>query len=68
LQNVSYAGDTNLGDPVVAPFVTKSVLHLSIKAVGGSPSAITTTPVSDSALWGNVYGKAHGGVCSGVSF
>ncbi len=68
LQNVSYAGDVNLGDPVVAPFVTKTVLHLSIKPAGGSPSAITTTPVSDSALWGNVYGKAHGGVCSGVSF
>jgi simple sugar transport system substrate-binding protein/ribose transport system substrate-binding protein len=68
LQNVSYAGDTNLGDPVVAPFVTKALQHFTIKPAGGSPSAITTTPVSDSALWGNVYGKSHGGVCSGVSF
>jgi simple sugar transport system substrate-binding protein/ribose transport system substrate-binding protein len=68
LADVSYAGDTNLGDPVVAPFVTKTVEHLTIKPAGGSPSEITTTPVSDSALWGNVYGKAHGGVCSGVSF
>ena len=25
---------------------------------------MTSTPVSDNALWGNVYGSAHGGVCS----
>jgi ribose transport system substrate-binding protein len=68
LAPVRYAGDTNLGDPVVAPFVTKTVEHLSITPVGGSPSEITTTPVSDPNLWGNVYGKAHGGVCSGVTF
>jgi simple sugar transport system substrate-binding protein/ribose transport system substrate-binding protein len=64
LADVAYAGDKNLGDPIVAPFVTKTVEHLSIKPTGGSPSVITTTPVSDSALWGNVYGKAHGGVCA----
>jgi hypothetical protein len=25
---------------------------------------VTTTPVSDAQLWGNVYGAAHGGDCS----
>jgi hypothetical protein len=25
---------------------------------------VTTTPVTDQDLWGNVYGKAHGGVCA----
>ena len=28
LQMVSYAGDTNLGDPIVAPFVTKTAQTL----------------------------------------
>jgi len=66
LQNVSYQGDTNLADPIVAPFVTKSAQSLSLTtAVDGLPASTTTTPVSDGQLWGNVYGTAHGGVCSG---
>jgi ABC-type sugar transport system substrate-binding protein len=65
LQNVSFDGDTNLADPIVAPFVTKTADSLSLTtAVDGLPAAFTTTPVSDAALWGNVYGKAHGGVCA----
>jgi ABC-type sugar transport system substrate-binding protein len=64
LQMVTYAGDTNLGDPIVAPFVTKTAQTLTITPVDGQPGTVTTTPVSDSALWGNVYGAAHGGVCS----
>jgi len=64
LQNVSYKGDSNLGDPIVAPFVTKTTLHLTGKAIPGAPGSITTTPVTDANLWGNVYGAAHGGVCS----
>lgn len=65
LQNVSFDGDTNLADPIVAPFVTKSAMTLSVKTpVDGLPASVTTTPVSDASLWGNVYGKAHGGVCS----
>ncbi len=64
LQMVSYAGDTNLGDPIVAPFVTKSAQTFTITPVDGQSGTVTTTPVSDSALWGNVYGAAHGGVCS----
>jgi ABC-type sugar transport system substrate-binding protein len=64
LQMVSYAGDSNLGDPIVAPFVTKSAQTLSVKPVDGEPGTVSTTPVSDSQLWGNVYGASHGGVCS----
>lgn len=66
LANVSYKGDTNLGDPIVAPFVTKTKLTLHGKGVMGAPGTLVTTPVTDASLWGNVYGKAHGGVCSGV--
>jgi simple sugar transport system substrate-binding protein/ribose transport system substrate-binding protein len=64
LQMVSYAGDSNLGDPIVAPFVTKSSQTLTITPVDGQSGTVATTPVNDSALWGNVYGTAHGGVCS----
>jgi ABC-type sugar transport system substrate-binding protein len=65
LQNVSYNGDTNLADPIVAPFVTKTASTLSLKSpVDGLPASFTTTAVSDATLWGNVYGQAHGGVCS----
>jgi simple sugar transport system substrate-binding protein/ribose transport system substrate-binding protein len=65
LQNVTYQGDTNLADPIVAPFVTKSAATLSLSSpVDGLPGSLMTTPVSDQTLWGNVYGQAHGGVCS----
>jgi len=64
LQMVSYAGDTNLGDPIVAPFVTKATQTFTITPVDGQPGTVTSTPVSDNTLWGNVYGSAHGGVCS----
>jgi ABC-type sugar transport system substrate-binding protein len=65
LQNVSYDGDTNLADPIVAPFVTKTATKLSLTSpVDGLPGSFTTTAVSDSDLWGNVYGQAHGGVCA----
>jgi ABC-type sugar transport system substrate-binding protein len=65
LQNVAYDGDTNLADPIVAPFVTKTATKLSLTSpVDGLPASFTTTAVSDSSLWGNVYGQAHGGVCA----
>ncbi len=65
LQDVSYQGDSNLADPIVAPFVTKAEATLTVTTpVDGLPATVTTTPVSDSALWGNVYGAAHGGVCA----
>jgi ABC-type sugar transport system substrate-binding protein len=65
LQDVSYQGDTNLADPIVAPFVTKAQATLSLATpVDGLPGSVTTTPVADSSLWGNVYGAAHGGVCA----
>jgi simple sugar transport system substrate-binding protein/ribose transport system substrate-binding protein len=65
LQNVSYQGDTNLADPIVAPFVTKSTASLTLASpVDGLSASLTTTPVTDQTLWGNVYGNAHGGVCA----
>jgi ABC-type sugar transport system substrate-binding protein len=64
LQMVSYAGDSNLGDPIVAPFVTKTAQTLTVTPVDGLSGAVATTPVSDAQLWGNVYGSAHGGDCS----
>jgi simple sugar transport system substrate-binding protein/ribose transport system substrate-binding protein len=64
LQMVSYAGDSNLGDPIVAPFVTKAAQTLTVNPVLGLPGTVATTPVSNAKLWGNVYGQAHGGVCS----
>jgi simple sugar transport system substrate-binding protein/ribose transport system substrate-binding protein len=59
LQMITYKGDTNLADPIVAPFVTKT--KQSLKA---GDISVTTTPVTDQSLWGNVFGNAHGGVCS----
>ena len=68
LQNVSYQGDTNLADPIVAPFVTKTATTLTLASpVDGLPGSVTTTPVTDPTLWGNVYGQAHGGVCAASS-
>ncbi len=65
LQNVTYQGDTNLADPIVAPFVTKTQASLSLASpVAGLPATVMTTPVTDQTLWGNVYGNAHGGVCT----
>ena len=64
LQMVSYAGDSNLGDPIVAPFVTKASQSLTVTPVDGLSGTVSSTPVSDAQLWGNVYGTAHGGVCS----
>src|SRR5580693_4765812 len=64
LQMVTYAGDSNLGDPMVAPFVTKSGQTFNVTPVDGLPGTVTSTAVSDAQLWGNVYGTAHGGVCS----
>ena len=65
LMDVSYSGDTNLADPIVAPFVTKTAQTLTVSTpVDGLPATMTTTPVSDQDLWGNVYGAAHGGDCA----
>jgi hypothetical protein len=63
---VTYQGDTNLADPIVAPFVTKAAQTLTVASpVDGLPGSFTTDAVSDADLWGNVYGAANGGVCSG---
>jgi ABC-type sugar transport system substrate-binding protein len=67
LQTLSYAGDANLGDPVVAPFVTKAAQTLTVSPVDGLSGTVATTPVTDQSLWGNVYGSSHGGVCSAAN-
>jgi ABC-type sugar transport system substrate-binding protein len=67
LAMLTYAGDTNLGDPIVAPFVTKTTQTLTVKPVDGLSGTVSTTPVTDSQLWGNVYGSEHGGVCSAAA-
>jgi ribose transport system substrate-binding protein len=64
LAMLSFGGDSNLGDPLIAPFVTKTAQTLHVTGVDGLSGTVTTTPVTDSQLWGNVYGAAHGGVCS----
>jgi ribose transport system substrate-binding protein len=64
LQMVSYAGDSNLGDPIVAPFVTKTAQTFNVTPVDGLSGSINSTAVTDAQLWGNVYGSSHGGVCS----
>jgi simple sugar transport system substrate-binding protein/ribose transport system substrate-binding protein len=67
LQPVSYQGDTNLADPIVAPFVTKTATTLTVKPVDSLPGKVATTPVTNAQLWGNVYGNAHGGVCNAAA-
>jgi ABC-type sugar transport system substrate-binding protein len=67
LQTLSFGGDTNLGDPIVAPFVTKTAQTFSVTPVDGQSGAVTSTPVTDTKLWGNVYGATHGGVCSAAA-
>jgi ABC-type sugar transport system substrate-binding protein len=67
LQMVSYVGDSNLGDPIVAPFVTKTAETFHITGVDGLSGTVTTTAVTDAQLWGNVYGAAHGGDCSAAA-
>ena len=64
LQMVSFGGTSNLGDPIVPPFVTKSAQTFHVTPVAGLSGAVATTPVTNTSLWGNVYGNAHGGVCS----
>jgi len=64
LQMVSFGGTSNLGDPIVPPFVTKAAQTFHVTPVAGLSGAVATTPVTNTSLWGNVYGNAHGGVCS----
>jgi ABC-type sugar transport system substrate-binding protein len=64
LQNVSYDNDSNLADPIVAPFVTKTAVSLKVTPVDGLAANETSTPVTNKTLWGNVFGASHGGVCN----
>ncbi len=64
LQDVNYDNDTNLADPIVAPFVTKTAIALSVTPVDGLSGKAESTPVTSKSLWGNVFGASHGGVCN----
>jgi simple sugar transport system substrate-binding protein/ribose transport system substrate-binding protein len=64
LQEVSYDNDTNLADPIVAPFVTKTAISLNVTPVDGLSGKAESTAVTNKTLWGNVFGAAHGGVCN----
>jgi ABC-type sugar transport system substrate-binding protein len=68
LGHASYKGDVQLTDPLVAPFVTKTQMTFHGPATDGQPATFSSTAVSDPTLWGNVYGKAHGGVCATATF
>jgi len=68
LQYVTYLGDKNLADPIVAPFVTQAKVTLSVAhPQDGLPASSASTPVSNPDLYGNVLGKAQGGDCKGVT-
>ena len=65
LQMISYQGDTNLGDPIVAPFVTKSAAD----AHGPQPGRRPARHVHDHLghrpdAVGQRLRPAHGGVCA----
>jgi hypothetical protein len=65
IQDVTYRGDTNLTDPVDAPFVTRTPITLKVHhPVDGLPRSIRTAAVTEKSLWGNQYGATHGGVCN----
>lgn len=65
LQSQTYSGDTNLGLPIVAPFITKTAMNLPIKSytVDGQTFSgrVVTTPVTNHSTWGWSYTAAHGG-------
>jgi len=67
LQDVSFLGDINIGDPIVGPLVTKTAEKFHMQSIAGAPGDFTSLPVTDTSLWGNVYGAAHGGDCAGVA-
>jgi ABC-type sugar transport system substrate-binding protein len=59
LVNQTYSGDSNLGYPVVAPFITKTAMTLRVKpyTVNGFKfaGAVTTVPVTNHHTWGWVF-------------
>jgi len=64
IERITYRHDTNLTDPVNAPFVTRRATTLKVAhPVDGLPGRIHTVAVTDRSLWGNQYGARHGGVC-----
>jgi len=62
LEDVNYSGDTNLADPIVAPFVTKTTDQLNaMRHPGGSRQDHNHADHQRKPV-GNTYGAAHGGV------
>ncbi len=65
IATVSYKGDTNLTDPIIAPLVTSTPHTLTVAhPVLGLPASSKTSSYKSNSLWGNQYGAAHGGVCA----
>ena len=55
------------GRPDRGPVRDQDRDDLKVKPVDGLPATVTTTPVTNAQLWGNVYGNAHGGVCNAAA-
>ena len=47
LQNVSFLKDTNLGDPIVGPLVTKTATPFNVKGIAGAPGKFTSIAVTN---------------------
>ena len=62
--DVTYQGDTNLGDPIVAPFVTKTAQTLTVKGLRAVRQGQRPRRSPTAQLWGNVYGKLRTAACA----
>ncbi|HXW80832.1 MAG TPA: hypothetical protein VEJ84_15125, partial [Acidimicrobiales bacterium] len=71
LVDQTYSGDTNLGYPIVAPFITQKAwtYHLKTYTVNGTTlgGTVVSTPVTDHSTWGWVFTASHGGNPCSVS-
>jgi simple sugar transport system substrate-binding protein/ribose transport system substrate-binding protein len=68
LADVSFLGDSNLGDPIVGPLVTKTAMTFKEMGIVGAPGNFTSIAVTNPTLWGNVFGATQsGGDCGGVA-
>ena len=66
LQNVTYQGDTNLADPIVAPFVTKTAHDAHAGQPGRRPARLVHHHRGQrpDAVGQRRTAHAHGGVCA----
>ena len=64
--------DPVLGNPLAGMTINKIIVNpantleiwVAVSSLSVNGTTAATTPVSNAQLWGNVYGNAHGGVCS----